>query len=364
MRVILHIGIPKTGTKTIQWGLKINRGMLKEVYQIMIPFSCLESGTSVNDVKLSAYARRDNRTDDIRSRLGLTSPATLAQFRATFEREFLDECYDAKCHTVILSSESCSSRLFFVDEIKRLQALLQKIGSVEVVLYLRKQDELWASHYSTGVKLGYQKDIAPPTPMQKRDLLDYEGLCNRWSEVFGLDFLRVRIFDHREFIAGDLLVDFFGAANVNVDASSLRKPAPQNRALDPKLLEFLRRFNKFLPYTSKSTNFKPDPRQGNLMAILEGLTTGNHQIMDRDWRRGLMAEFAEGNRHVARRFLGRADGRLFREDDADEPPSEESPSFTMDDAFEIFAKIWAAKHQPGNPPRQGEAARRSEISRT
>lgn len=345
MRIILHIGIPKTGTKTIQWFLRLNQRHLKSAHKILVSECCLEPGTSVNHTRLSAFARRDDRIDDIRVRLGMVSSAEMSQFRHQFMTELLDECHQSDCDTLILSSESCSSRLFFGDEIHRLRELLDRVGRADIILYLRRQDQLWISHYSTGVKLGYRQPIEPPTPVQRRELLDYEGLCVRWADVFGDDALHVRIFDPREFANGDLITDFLCAGDLNIDPASLRKPERQNRGLDPKLLEFLRRFNEYLPFRSKATDFKPDPRQGNLMGILERLSTGGGHALPGDWHGQLVADFAEGNRKVAERFLGRADGVLFREDAPDGPVSDEAPSFTISDAFEIFSRIWAAKHE-------------------
>ena len=361
MRVILHIGLPKTGTKTIQWWLKINEKLLREGHRVYVPFSCLEPGTSINHVKLSVYARRDNRSDNIRSRLGIKSSDKLDDFRQNLEKSLADECRSGDFDIAILSSESCASRLFFDDEIRRLHNLASNIGRTEVVLYLRKQDELWASHYSTSVKLGYRQKIAPPSDARKREFLDFEGLCARWSQVFGIDKLKIRIFDARELRDGDLITDFLHASGLNLDVSSFRRPVRQNPSLDPKLLEFMRRFNEHLPYASGRTNFRPDPGQGNLMKIVEELSTGKRKLLG-DWRQGLMAEFAESNRRVAREYLGRADGRLFP-DDGDAETTEPDSDLSIDDAFEIFAKIWAAKHSAdlrnpvaANTPTAGDVA--------
>src|SRR5262249_55186398 len=140
--------------------------------------------TAPSHVKLSAYARRADRPDDVRRRLGIGS---LDEVRARFRQEFLGECHDAGCATMILSSEHCSSRLLFPDGIARLHDLLSPLGLVEIVVYLRRQAEMWTSHYSTTVKSRSTKPIQLPTPNEKKVLLDYEGLCARWADAFGSD---------------------------------------------------------------------------------------------------------------------------------------------------------------------------------
>jgi hypothetical protein len=343
MRVLLHIGTEKTGTTTIQRFLKINAEKLRG-HGILIPTSPCQHG--VSHIKLSAYARRDNRSDDVRLRLGIKA---INHFRRTFAQNFLKECYDAGCDTIILSSEHCSSRLLFDDEIARLRDLLAGLGPVQIILYLRRQDEMWASHYSTAVKSRSTDPISLPTSHQKKELLDYQGLCTRWATLFGAGNLHVRIFDRREFIRGDLLDDFVATAGMQVDISALSRPPSQNIGLDPELLEFLRRFNYHLPHVSAESKFRPDPRQGNLLTILEKLTArSRRRILPPLWSKMIMEEFADGNSKVAKAFLGREDGRLFRHDWSEEIVAGEPPPFTLDDAFQIFARIWVEKNRPGS----------------
>ncbi len=342
MRVTLHIGAEKTGTTTIQRFLKNNAARLREK-GVLVP-SCGYLLDSVSHDKLPIYGRRDDRPDDLRLRLG---GEPIGRFRAAFSRDLLGECRASHCGSLVLSSEHCSSRLLFADEIERLRDLLAPIGTVAVLLYLRRQDEMWVSYYSTAVKTRSTEPIGLPTADAKREFLDYDALCTRWAKAFGAEALRVRVFDRREFKGGDLIDDFIAAAGLGIDPSGLERPPAQNRGLDPRMLEFLRRFNRHLPHLSEQSGFRPDPRQGDLLAILERLSTENRRALPPEWRRAIMEEFSPGNSNVAKRFLGREDGRLFREEGRGERESANPPAFTMEDAFEIFARVWAEKNCPG-----------------
>jgi hypothetical protein len=273
-----------------------------------------------------------------------------------FRERLLSECREAACDTVILSSEHCSSRLLYPDEIERVRDLLSALGAVEILVYLRRQDELWASRYSTAVKGGSTERIGLPTPQEKKALLDYHDLCLRWTNLFGAANFTVRIFDRRDFIGQDLLEDFLHAANLQIEPSALKRPERQNIGLDPRLLEFLRRFNAHLPHVSRASGFRPDPRQGNLLPILEKLSSEKHGGLPAAWSREIMNEFRAGNSVVADTFCGRNDGRLFR-DEAPVADAGDAVELTIDDAFEIFARIWAEKNQP-DPAENAKPARR------
>ena len=341
MRIILHIGTEKTGTTTIQEFLHVNRDRLLSD-GILVPLSPNASGL-LNHRKLAVYGCNDTKRDDGRVKLGITSSS---EFRAQFERDFVKECLESGCDTVVLSSEHCSSRLRSNEEIERVKTLLDQVGQTTILLYLRPQEEMWKSWYSTSVSIASCKPFSAPTRENRNKLLDYHALCCSWATAFGTDSLRVRIFAKDEFVDQNLLRDFVSAAGLTLKWDGIHLPPQRNTSINLKLLEFLRRFNVYLPHMSKRTKFHPDPLQGDLIKILRRLSQRMPpDVLSREqleWT----AEFSEGNANVARIFLGRDDGVLFRDDNAsvrvDTPP----PQFNLDDAFEIFAKIWSEKNRP------------------
>ena len=341
MRVILHIGTEKTGTTTIQEFLHRNKAGLGE-QGILVPISA-DAPKSSNHRKLAVYGCNDSNKDDGRVSLGIVS---MPKFRATFERDFLEECSKSGCDTLILSGEHCSSRLQSEEEVRRLKSLLDKVGQTTILLYLRRQEEMWRSWYSTAVSLGSHENFSAPSPLLRGKLLDYQALCRRWAKVFGASAIRVRVFSESEFVDQDLLHDFEFASGLKFNWQTVFIPPARNTSIRMKLLKFLRRFNVYLPHMSAETNFHPDPRQGDLLRILRKLSQDMPPDVISPNQPEWAKSFNEGNAYVARTFLGREDGILFKEDTSAVTATSPNAPLTMDEAFEIFAKIWAEKNQP------------------
>ena len=342
MNVVLHIGTEKTGTSTLQQFLFKNRQELLNS-GVYVPTSPL-GPDAPSHLKLAVYGRNDSRPQaDVNLKFGIR---TLAHFRAQFAEEFLAECSAAQAQTIVMSSEHCSSRLNNPDEVCRLREFLERIGETTVLVYLRRQDQLLTSSYATKVRLGSAEPLKLPTdPVFLRNFYDYQHLCDLWSRAFGKDNLKVRIYSSKEFVDGDLLHDYLASCGFSVDLSKCKVPAPQNESLDLQYLEFLRRFNVWLPNMGRHTNFLRDPRQGNLIQTLDRLAKGQKLSLPPDKADAFLAQFEQGNQYVARAYLGREDGRLF------EPPSRGDNvaaewSMSLDDAFRLFAEVWAEANQP------------------
>jgi hypothetical protein len=92
--------------------------------------------------------------------------------------------------------------------------------TVTVVVYLRRQDILACSSYSTMLKFGFAgRDIFPdfPGPIVADDhtidrgiysYFDFEALLERYASVFGKTAIRPRIFENEAMHHGDVLLDF------------------------------------------------------------------------------------------------------------------------------------------------------------
>ena len=87
------------------------------------------------------------------------------------------------------------------------------------------------------------------------------------------------------------------------------------------------------------TDFRPDPYQGDLLPILDTLKKGKRPGLSTADRERFLQEFEEENRYIAQEFLGNPDGRLFESLD-DDQGDDEPKSLELENAFEIFAKIW------------------------
>lgn len=242
-RAILHIGTEKTGSTSIQQFLSHGRRWLATH-----GFHHSKAAGSPNHVRLFSYA-----VDNPRLAFGASDRAEQGKLRRKLEIELAKECDAHPDATFLFSNEHCHSRLFEAGEVARLKTLLDPLfDEVKVLVYLRRQDLLAVSLYSTLLKAGVSSDevlvtrpiAALPQHAPEQDLYyDYQALLARWAAVFGDDALIVRRFEPASLVGGDIVADFCDA--VGLPAPS-REPARANESLRPEFQDYLRLLNRFL----------------------------------------------------------------------------------------------------------------------
>lgn len=344
-RIILHIGTEKTGTSTTQSFFHKNANKLRD-HGILYP-KTLYGADAPSHIGLAVYAKeRKNGVGDMHGKVGISDVSEIAPFREVLKAKLYAEANAHDFNVMVLSSEHLTSRLTLPLELDRLKTLLEPLGRVEIVLYLRPQEELLASSYSTNVRLGSTDKFSEY--IQKAmyaDYYNYKALCNLWAGVFGKENVRVRIFSKASFQEGDLLADFIQTAGLPIDLQNYVRPPNENASLGLLHLEFIRQLNFYLPHMGPATNYQADPRQGDLLPIMDRLNAAEKAKPKLPAAAALSIRelFAEGNAYVARAFFGREDGRLFTLRAL--PPEEVAqksfdPELPLTKAFEIFAQVW------------------------
>ena len=151
-KALIHIGTEKTGTTSIQDFLHINRQAL-----IQHGVAYLKSPGLTNHRKLPIFCMRDDRVDDYVIELGIVNKEARMRWKREFKKELHDEldCLSSKISSVIISSEHFHSRLCYESEVRALKEMLQKhFSEIRIIVYLRRQDKLAVSSYSTYCKCG------------------------------------------------------------------------------------------------------------------------------------------------------------------------------------------------------------------
>ena len=201
MKVLLHIGVWKTGSSAIQIFLGRNRDALRERGLIWPAHAVRRDGHNA-----IVHSLREN--DD--ARLDRLLGAARAEARGRRDA------------TVVVSSE----HLWPLDR-RRLKRLAGKLAGdeVKVLAYIRPQEEMWASLYAQQAK-AYR--ITEDTPLWgdasflgKRLVehgLYFGATMNGFRRIFGE--IDVRRYDRRRLAGGDAVVDFLGAAGLD-DLSGL-----------------------------------------------------------------------------------------------------------------------------------------------
>jgi hypothetical protein len=311
MRIILHIGLYKTGTTAVQKFFTRNRSVLVQK-GVLYP----ESFTKFDAHHPLPWALGVGHRDKDAS----VRPEEVA-------RSILQEADLAGADTVILSSEEFIN----LEAAERLQKLKRLFDghAIEIIIYLRRQDSLLLSSYGQHVRMytiRFSGTISDFLLKHSNFLIKYNywGMLQRWANVFGSEAMRVKLYDQATFPEGNIVGDFADTLGIGLAGCDVRKASGINRNLSDLGLEVLRRLNA-MPLDEKTHHrlirlLDESPLQGD----------GEYQLLSRRNRQELMAQFAQSNARVARHWLGRDDGILFenREQSGgkEEPPGYEGPN--------------------------------------
>ena len=180
-KIVLHIGAEKTGTSSLQAALAKNAAMLLAeaglLYLREAPLAAANAQFGI------AAAFLDAGGSEFFVPGGRRSPAELRRaLAAAISRQ--------RPRLVVLSAEHFSSRF----ERPQIEALARFLAphSVEIVYYARRQDEMAASSFGTGLLYGRRdwfdaQAIGPDTRF-----LDHCQILDEWAGVFGAGRLKIR----------------------------------------------------------------------------------------------------------------------------------------------------------------------------
>ena len=277
--------------------------------------------------------------DDLRKGAGLRSPADVLGFRESLRRDMEAECkrYFGSVHTLALSNEHCHSRLTSINSIRTLHGLLKCFAKrLDVLVYLRRQDRVAVSLYSTALRFGaFGRPIFMEVSSKELPYYyDYDEILSRYSAVF--DSVQVRLFPDGAMIRRDLLVDFLDALGVS-SSIDVNRPKRINKSLSAEAQVFLAQFNRYLPQFNGAGTLNP---RLDLSEALELLLPGKG-IMPARWEaQRFLKHFESGNDRVRRTFF--PERLSLFDDDFSEYPivAHDAPQLSAEQAIEIAAGLW------------------------
>ncbi|MEZ9855707.1 hypothetical protein AB4347_16915 [Vibrio breoganii] len=233
MKLILHIGMSKTGTTSLQESLYINKETL-----LNKGFWFVQTGGTRNNVGLVARCMCNERTDGILTRYDVKGVNDKLKLNEQITKEFeleIDSIPD-NVHTVIISSEYFHSQTSSSEEIKEVYEFFRRyFDSVELVCYIRDQAQRCVSLYSTALKEGayrYPLSSLLKTCVPSNKYYNYTVSLKLWSDWFGVSNIKVRVFDSNKLMFGDLLKDFYITIGADDVYSSLRFSLNKNESFN------------------------------------------------------------------------------------------------------------------------------------
>lgn len=342
-KVILHIGIAKTGSTSIQNFLASNRQKIFE--NTGVYFS--KAAGNTNHLKLTAYSADDHHKSAFRGRYNIDSITDLNSFRKQLELDLMNELKALRPRVLVLSNEHLHSRITTPDEIQRLHSLLMRLtDNVEVVMYFRRQDKLAVSHYSTLIKVGAKPKYYLPDLNQTQYFgsffpyyYSFYDIYSNYANVFGKASLRVRIFEKNKLKGHDVVEDFLDVIGVSEHEEYQFLKQESNASLRPHALFLLRKIRA--EFDNKESGL--DWSNVNLQKIarkLEHSNSGRGPLPSKQEALDFYHHFDDQNHRLAQ-VLGCTKETLFSQE-FDYYPAEATsmtPSFSDNDWYGIVVDL-------------------------
>ncbi len=301
MRVILHIGMEKTGTSSIQEFLLQNKNGLSKLGYYYLHMN------GRNEYRaFPAYCMDKSRSDEYFRRNRVTD----RKARESFDNNYL-ACHRQKLesipehiHTVIISSEHLSSRLKSREEVCRVKQLMElDFSSVQIVCYLRDQVAKVCSGYSTRIKTGgfvlFNEHF---TGYIKGTCDDYDRKLALWEGVFGYENILVRLFDRSCFTGGTLLSDFFNILDETLFDKLDVPIKTRNVSLSRLGCEVMRRVNYLFPKRIRGIQFVEDFRASIIRVIIKFIK-GDPVRLTAEQAEQIRQRFRSSNERVRDRYF-------------------------------------------------------------
>jgi hypothetical protein len=211
--IVIHIGLPKAGSTTIQKFMSANETALRELSVDYPPIGRLNSGAHHN-----IASELKGKAEKFRPDAGRVSDLVTCLRETPY-------------NTTVLSSESLW--LNNAEVIRRFAARLADAGKpIRIIMVIRNSVDFAPSTYAQKVRHGgktYDFD-AYFNRRQGRDGFNVFGAASRWADAFGWDALIVRALDPAMLVDGDLISDFLTQVGLDPRAPAVRDLPRQPRA--------------------------------------------------------------------------------------------------------------------------------------
>jgi hypothetical protein len=197
MKLIAHIGLPKTGTSAIQKFLWENRKSLLKKYGVLYP----ESGS----FNVSIYSYKAHYK--IAFCFDIFEEKGLFFQKDEILSSLIDEIRQVMPEVVILSCETFS----LIKKPEEFFESLRKFDFKEfyLVLYIRRQDLWFESSYKQVVKTGECSTFFSKKPIRIHlEIIDFNRFLAKWIPFVLKDNIYIRIYDRKTLYLNNIVTDF------------------------------------------------------------------------------------------------------------------------------------------------------------
>jgi hypothetical protein len=297
----IHMGLPKTGTSSLQAFFSRNRNSLLEKsidYPIMGNFKEQVKGNiaSGNAAFLAkAFLPKHHRGTLVNS-----------QNRNEYIQEFLDKIKHSKSQCIVVSSEFLMtlnwSSLIEIRNLLKKQSNLQ----IKIVYYMREQVNYLISNYIQSVKrsnctLLPEEVIKNYYQKETFSFLYYNRLYNQFTDIFGCENVIPRIYEETKQYQGGIIGDFLSV--LSVDTNEFQDQLLNNIvnvSLSPNEVAIMLLLNRYKPRIKFSDYIVEDA------AIFRGQKPyEDRPIISPELKETIESYFYEENKTLAKELFGR-----------------------------------------------------------
>jgi hypothetical protein len=199
---------------------------------------------------------------------------------------------------------------------------------IRVVCYLRRQDLYLRSCYVQAIKsgrssLGFHEYIEKIAIGKKYRAHEYDKSLDLWASAFGVENIIVRPFERAQLHERGLVVDFCEACNIDWRPFNVASARVANVSPGVRVMAALLYAQTQLP-SQKGTDLVARRQTALCSAMAKQLSSSWDDTPFIGFRygesRAFLDRFRDGNAYVARKYLHRADGRLFYDEAYQELP--------------------------------------------
>ena len=275
--IYIHIGAHKTGTSAIQEFLSNNREILRKRGYL--------------------YLCKKNACYDLTEELLTNTHTEITQNANSPLKHYMKQIEDSEYNTVILSSEGFMKIL--KDEINLLKQVIPKDYSVNIIVYVRQQDEKIESDFNQRVRgpsFRYEKKFYDNIPeLLDLSFCDYYSVLIPWSQAFGKENIKVRCYEKEQLPKG-VYHDFLEAIGLCLDEKFHIPKEIVNQSLNWDLIEFIRLCNIKFKDDIRFHNFLVK----NLTLINKGYKEKNQRLLSPQQRIEIIEKYKDSTAKVAR----------------------------------------------------------------
>lgn len=330
----LHIGMPKTGTSYIQKFLKENRNVLKEKGYVFPIFPEVPNVLPQRNARFLLHTYRDEKGKADKAK-------TLEIWNSNFD--YISELF-TKYDNMIMSEESIwglnkKNNRFW----KKLKKEVDNRGiDCKVIAYLRRQDLFEQSHWAQKVQEYETCTFNEYINGVSRDRLYYYTRLNDIAKFMGKENIIVRVYEKQQWggTQKNLISDFFETVGLELTEEFLPpEKSVVNISLSGKYLAFKHYMNRYPE--RQAIQHKKDCLYKALgeLAYRNASNTNysKNVFLSQEETVAYLDKFKEENELVAREYLGREDGILFRDEVV---VDEQKVEYTLEDFLDVANEVF------------------------